>query len=60
MSGAAVATLGKMMVEQTAPVKARCAYYILDQTRKAIETEEIEAHVTELERVAPQKPGGGT
>jgi len=31
-------------------VKARCAYYILDQTKKAIETEEIEARVTALER----------
>ena len=31
-------------------VKARCAYYILDQTRKGIETEDIEARVAELER----------
>jgi hypothetical protein len=57
----AVTTLLKIMVDPAAPmaVKARCASYILDQTRKAIETEEIEARVTELERVAPQKPGGG-
>ena len=50
----AVTTLLKIMVEPTAPltVKARCAYYILDQTRKGIETEEIEARVAELERAA--------
>ena len=43
-------TLRKIMVDPAAPmaVKARCAYYILDQTKKAIETEEIEARVTEL------------
>ena len=29
-------------------MKARCFYYILDQTKKALETEEIAAHVTEL------------
>jgi hypothetical protein len=60
-SGPAVTTLLKIMVDPAAPmaVKARCAYYVLDQTRKAIETEEIEARVTELERVAPQKTGGG-
>ena len=60
-SSPAVTTLLKILVDPAAPmaVKARCAYYILDQTRKSIETEEIEARVTELERVAPQKPGGG-
>jgi hypothetical protein len=51
-SGAAVTTLLKIMIEPAAPlaVKARCAYYILDQTRKGIETEDIEARVAELER----------
>jgi hypothetical protein len=60
-SSPAVTTLLKIMVDPAAPmaVKARCAYYVLDQTKKAIETEEIEARVTELERVAPQKPGRG-
>jgi hypothetical protein len=60
-SSPAVTTLLKIMVDPAAPlaVKARCAYYILDQTKKAIETEEIEARVTELERAAPQKTGGG-
>jgi hypothetical protein len=32
-------------------VKARCAYYILDQTKKAVETEEMAARVAELERI---------
>jgi hypothetical protein len=52
VSGAAVTTLLKIMIEPAAPlaVKARCAYYILDQTRKGIETEDIEARVAELER----------
>ena len=42
------------LLDTNAPlaVKARCAYYILDQTKKAIETEEIEARVSELERAA--------
>jgi hypothetical protein len=50
----AVTTLLKLMVDAGSPatVKARCAYYILDQTRKGIETEEIEKRVAELERTA--------
>ena len=50
----AVTTLLKIMVDAASPstVKARCAYYILDQTRKGIETEEIERRVAELERAA--------
>jgi DNA polymerase elongation subunit (family B) len=53
-SSPAVTTLLKIMVDPAAPmaVKARCAYYILDQTKKAIETEEIEVRVAELERAA--------
>ena len=39
-------------------VKARCAYYILDQTRKAVETEDIEARVAELERAAGTSQSG--
>jgi hypothetical protein len=56
-SSPAVTTLLKIMVDPAAPlaVKARCAYYILDQTKKAIETEEIEARVTELERATPNQ-----
>jgi len=49
----------KILVDPAAAlaVKARCAYYILDQARKAVETEEIEARVSDLERAAgTQKP----
>jgi transposase len=48
----AVTTLLRLMVEGGSPatVKARCAYYILDQTRKGIETEDLEKRVAELER----------
>lgn len=50
----AVTTLLRLMVGGGSPatVKARCAYYILDQTRKGVETENIEKRVTELERAA--------
>jgi hypothetical protein len=52
----AVTTLLKLLVDPSTPlaVKARCAYYILDQSKKAIETEEIESRVTALERVNQQ------
>jgi hypothetical protein len=61
MSSAAVATLGKVMVDQGAPAstRVRAAECIINHAAKAIEIEDIEARVTELERVAPQKPGGG-
>ena len=54
MSGAAVATLAKMMVEQGAPpsTRVRAAEVILHQAAKAIEWEDVEARVTELERAA--------
>ena len=58
-SSPAVTTLLKILVDPAAAlaVKARCAYYILDQARKAVETEEIEARVSDLERAAgTQKP----
>jgi hypothetical protein len=50
----AVTTLLKLLVDSGSPasVKARCAYYILDQMRKGIEIEEIEERVAELERTA--------
>jgi len=55
-SSPAVTTLLKILVEPAAPlpVKARCAYYILDQARKAVETEDIEVRVAELERAAEE------
>ena len=54
MSGAAVATLGKMMVEPTAPhsTRVRAAECIINHAAKAIEIEDVEARVTELERAA--------
>jgi|ERR1035438_5845432 transposase len=57
----AVTTLLRIMVDPVSPatVKARCAYYILDQTRKGIETEEIETRVAELERAAEGWDQGG-
>ena len=45
-------TLLKILVDSSASlaVKARCAYYILEQTRKAVETEDLDARVAQLER----------
>jgi len=63
MSGAAVTTLGKMMVELSAPAstRVRAAEAIINHAAKAIEIEDIEARVSELERAAgTQKPGGRT
>jgi hypothetical protein len=50
----AVTTLLKMLVDPAASmaVKARCAYYILEQTRRSVETEDIEARVADLESTA--------
>jgi len=50
----AVTTLLKAMVDPATPVavRARCAQYVLDLTRRGVETEEIETRVTELERAA--------
>jgi hypothetical protein len=52
----AATTLLKLMIEPTTPVqvRARCAYYILEQTRRGIETEDNEARITELERLADE------
>jgi hypothetical protein len=56
-SAPAVATLYKLMVDSTTPsaVKARCAHYILDQTRKGIEMEDLEGRLEELERAAASR-----
>ena len=59
-SSAAVTTLLKLAVDPNAPaaVKARAAYYILTLGTKAMETEDIDVRVTELERAAePSKQG---
>ena len=57
-----MATLLKLMIDAASPatVEPRCAYYILDQTRKGIEVEEIEKRVAELERAAESSNMGGT
>jgi hypothetical protein len=51
-SSAAVTTLLKLMVDPGTPasVKARAADSVLDHSAKAIELEDIEARVEELER----------
>jgi len=53
-SGAAVATLLKIMVDVNAPhsTRVRTADCVLDRAGKAIEIEDIEARVSELERAA--------
>jgi transposase-like protein len=59
-SGAAVSTLLKIMVDQTAPAstRVRAADSILDHAAKAIEIEDLEVRVSELERAAePPKDG---
>lgn len=52
MSSAAVSTLGKVMVDPGTPpaTKVRAADSILDHTTKAIEIENLEARLSELER----------
>jgi hypothetical protein len=53
-SGAAVSTLLKVMVDQTTPPasRVRAADCVLDHAAKAMEIEDIEARVGELERAA--------
>ena len=57
LSSAAVSTLGKVMLDAATPpaTKVRAADSILNHTIKAMETEEIEARLAELER-ATQSP----
>jgi hypothetical protein len=58
-SSAAVTTLLKVMVEPGTPpsTKVRAADSILDHSAKAIELEDIEARVAELERAAEAAKG---
>jgi transposase-like protein len=58
-SSAAVTTLLKLMIDPGTPaaVKARVADSILDHSAKAIELEDIETRVAELERQAEQAKG---
>ena len=59
-SSAAVTTLLKIMVDPDAPhsTRVRAADSVLDHSAKAIEIEDIEARVSELEHNANQKGGG--
>ncbi len=59
MAGAAVATLGKVMVDSNTPAstRVRAADSVLAHAAKAIELEDIEARVAELERAAETKGG---
>jgi hypothetical protein len=58
---AAATTLLKVMLYQTTPasVRVRAAERVMNHSSKAIETEDVETRVAELERAAgTQKPGG--
>jgi hypothetical protein len=60
MSSAAVSTLGKVMVDPATPpaTRVRAADSILNHTTKAIEIQDIEARVTELERAGDRSKRG--
>ncbi len=53
-SSAAATTLLKIMVDQNAPysTRVRAAECVMNQTMKALELEDVEARVSELERAA--------
>ena len=59
LSGAAVSMLGKVMLEPGTPpaTRVRAADSILEHTKKAIEIENIEARLAELERAAEANKG---
>ena len=59
-TSAAVSTLLKVMVDPNTPAstKVRAADSVLDHSAKAIEIEDIEARVSELERSAALAAGG--
>ena len=59
-TGAAVSTLLKVMVDPGTPAstKVRAADSVLDHSAKALELEDIEARVSELERAAADAAGG--
>ena len=59
-SGAAVSTLLKIMVDPSAPAstRVRAADSVLDHTAKALELDDIEARVSELERANEEAKRG--
>ena len=60
MSGSAVTTLGKVMIDVGSPpsIKVRAAEFIISFGAKSIELEDIEARVSELERAAESSKRG--
>jgi transposase-like protein len=60
MAGAAVSTLGKVMVDPNTPAstRVRAADSVLGHAAKAIELEDIEVRVAELERAAQTSKRG--
>ena len=60
LSSSAVSTLGKIMLDGSTPpaTRVRAADSILNHTVKAMETEDFEARVSELERVTEATKGG--
>jgi hypothetical protein len=60
LSSSAVSTLGKIMLDASTPpaTRVRAADSILNHTVKAMETEDFEARVSELERVTEATKGG--
>ena len=56
MSSPAVTTLGKIMVDASAPAasRVRAADIVLNHAAQAIEIEDLEARVAEVERLAEQ------
>jgi len=59
-TGAAVSTLLKVMIDPGTPAstRVRAADSVLDHSAKALELEDIEARVSELERAAADAAGG--
>jgi hypothetical protein len=60
MCSAAATTLGKVMVDAKTPpgTKVRAADSILNHTAKAVQIEDLEARVAELERAGDSKKIG--
>jgi hypothetical protein len=59
-ASAAATTMLKLMIDTNTPasVRVRAAECVMNHATKAIEIEDVEARVSELERAANQKAGG--